>query len=131
MVLQLAAATATARATVTAATFAGREAGANGEGRDSDRCQNARNDSFHCNSPINLGMDGFLHSVPVAKGPRLQFGKPKTLFRMSVGSRAALPSAFGFDVSADGRRFLLPVGPEPAASSLVVIQNWESLLDKH
>ena len=78
-----------------------------------------------------LGMDGFLHSVPVAKGPRLQFGKPKTLFRMSVGSRAALPSAFGFDVSADGRRFLVPVGPEPAASSLVVIQNWESLLDKH
>lgn len=76
-----------------------------------------------------LGMDGVLYSVPVRSGPRLQFGRPVALFRVPVASRAVLPSAFGFDVASDGSRFLLPVVREPAVSSLVVIQNWEGLLE--
>lgn len=75
-----------------------------------------------------LGMDGLLYSVPVTIGSRLQFGVPVALFRIPVASRAALPSAFEFDVANDGSRFLMPVVRESAGSSLVVIQNWEWLL---
>jgi hypothetical protein len=51
------------------------------------------------------------------------------LFRVPVVSRAALPSVYQFDVAADGSRFLLPVVKESAASFLVVVQNWERLLN--
>jgi len=78
-----------------------------------------------------LGMDGFIYSVPVAMVPRLKVGTPVPLFRVSVASRAVLPSAFGFDVSTDGSRFLLPVVREPLNSHLVVIQGWESFLRRH
>jgi hypothetical protein len=71
-----------------------------------------------------LGLDGMLYSVPVS-GPG-KFGTPLPLFRVSIGSRAVLPSAYGFDVSPDGSRFLLPLAREPLNSHLVVVQGWES-----
>ena len=77
---------------------------------------------------VYLGMDGLLYSVPVSIGSRLRFGRPVALFRVSVATRATLPSAFEFDVAADGSRFLVPVLRESTVSSLVVIQNWEWLL---
>jgi Tol biopolymer transport system component len=77
---------------------------------------------------VYLGMNGLLYSVPVRIGSSLQFGKPVALFRMPVAARAALPSAFEFDVALDGSRFLVPVVAASGTSSLVVIQNWEWLL---
>ncbi len=73
-----------------------------------------------------LGLDGMLYSVPV--GGMRNFGAPAALFRIQLASRAVLPSAFGFDVSADGSRFLLPLVREPLNSHLVVVQGWESFL---
>jgi len=78
-----------------------------------------------------LGMDGFVYSVPIAMVPKVKLGTPAPLFHVSVASRAVLPSAFGFDVSTDGSRFLLPVVREPLNSHLVVIQGWESFLRRH
>lgn len=52
------------------------------------------------------------------------------LFRVPVASRAVLPTAFGFDVSADGSRFLLPTVREPLSWYLVVVQGWESFLKR-
>ena len=72
VILQLAAASTTARATITTATLSGREAGTNGEGRDSDHSQNARNDSFHCNSPFDLTSDS---RVDEAMQPLIRSGE--------------------------------------------------------
>jgi dipeptidyl aminopeptidase/acylaminoacyl peptidase len=73
-----------------------------------------------------LGLDGMLYSVRLERTG--QFGAPTPLFRVPVASRAVLPSAFGFDVSADGSRFLVPLVREPVNAHLVVVQAWESFL---
>jgi eukaryotic-like serine/threonine-protein kinase len=77
-----------------------------------------------------LGTDGVVYSVPITGGPRFRTGAPVALFRVPVASRAVLSTAFGFDVSADGSRFLLPAVREPRSSYLVVMQGWESLLKR-
>ena len=77
-----------------------------------------------------LGTDGVVYSVPIAAGPQFRAGAPVALFRISVASRAVLPTAFGFDVSADGSRFLVPAVREPLGSHLVVMQGWEALLKR-
>ena len=77
-----------------------------------------------------LGMDGFIHSVTVRIGQRLEVDEPVALFRLPVASRAGLPSQFGFDLAPDGSRFLLPVARETAPSALVVIEDWESLVHR-
>ena len=77
-----------------------------------------------------LGTDGVLYSVPVTTHPQFRAGAPVALFRIPVASRAVLATAFGFDVSADGSRFLVPVLREPLSSQLVVMQGWESFLKR-
>ncbi len=77
-----------------------------------------------------LGTDGVVYSVPIAAGPQFRAGAPVALFRVPVASRAVLSTAFGFDVSADGSRFLLPTVREPLTSYLVVMQGWESFLKR-
>lgn len=77
-----------------------------------------------------LGTDGVVYSVPIAGGPQFRAGAPAALFRVPVASRAVLSTAFGFDVSADGSRFLLPTVRGPLSSYLVVVQGWESLIKR-
>ncbi len=77
-----------------------------------------------------MGADGFLYGVPVSTGAQFRAGTPVPLFRIPIAARAALPTAFGFDVSADGKKFLLPVVQEPATPSLVVMLDWESFLKR-
>lgn len=77
-----------------------------------------------------LGTDGVVYSVSVAGGSQFRTGAPVALFRVPVASRAVLSTAFGFDVAADGSRFLFPVVREPLGSYLVVIQDWESFLKR-
>lgn len=74
-----------------------------------------------------LGFDGGIYAVPVTPGTPPRLGKPSLLFKVSTEARAAVHSVIGFDVSADGRRFLIPVVDETVEGpSIVVIQNWEA-----
>jgi serine/threonine-protein kinase len=71
---------------------------------------------------------GIVRAVPVKLGPQPEFGPAETLFTISTEARAAIHSLPGFDVSADGSRFVIPVVSAAEGPSIVVIQNWEGLL---
>jgi Tol biopolymer transport system component/DNA-binding winged helix-turn-helix (wHTH) protein len=73
-----------------------------------------------------LGFDGRVQAVPLRLSPKPEFGPATALFSISTEARAAIHSVLGFDVSADGKRFVIPTSPE--SPSLVVVQNWEALL---
>jgi DNA-binding winged helix-turn-helix (wHTH) protein len=75
-----------------------------------------------------LGFDGRVQSVPVRLSPKPHFGAATALFAISTEARAAIHSFLGFDVSADGQRFVIPVVSSLKAPSFVVVQNWEALL---
>ena len=75
-----------------------------------------------------LGFDGRVQAVPVRLSPKPDFGAATALFTISTEARAAIHSVAGFDVSADGQRFVIPVVSSVKAPSIVVVQNWELLL---
>jgi DNA-binding winged helix-turn-helix (wHTH) protein len=75
-----------------------------------------------------LGFDGRVQAVPVRLSPKPDFGAATALFTISTEARAAIHSVLGFDVSADGQRFVIPVVSSLKAPSIVVVQNWEALL---
>ena len=70
--------------------------------------------------------DGSVMAVPVAvSGSALQSGTPAVLFKGPPNQ------ASGWDVTADGKRFLFPVvGGENAQAPFTVVSNWMSLLKK-
>jgi dipeptidyl aminopeptidase/acylaminoacyl peptidase len=74
-----------------------------------------------------LGFDGRIEAVPVNLS-KPEFGPAKALFPISIEARAAIHSALGFDVSADGSRFAIAKAPQ--SPSIVVIHNWEALLPR-
>jgi Tol biopolymer transport system component len=76
-----------------------------------------------------LGTDGRLYAVPIALSAKPAFGPPIPLFTISTEARAVIHSGFGFDVSRDGKRFLVPTAPS-GGPSLIAIQNWEAALLK-
>ena len=78
-----------------------------------------------------LAADGRLYAVPITLSPKLRIAEPTPLFTISTEARAALHSSVGFDVSADGRRFLVPVITSSEKSDIVVIQNWEAALQRN
>ena len=71
---------------------------------------------------------GVVRAVPVKLGPQPEFGPAVALFTISTEARAAIHSLPGFDVSANGSRFVIPVVSAAEGPSIVVIQNWEGLL---
>jgi len=73
-----------------------------------------------------LAFDGKVYSVSVTLSVEPRFGVPLPLFTISTEARAAIHSVMGFDVSADGQRFIVVRALE--APSLVVVRNWETLL---
>src|SRR5204862_6580429 len=75
-----------------------------------------------------LDFDGRVQAVPVRLSPKPEFGPATALFTITTEARAAIHSVLGFDVSADGSRFIIPVVTSRASPSIVVIQNWEALL---
>jgi eukaryotic-like serine/threonine-protein kinase len=75
-----------------------------------------------------LDFDGRVQAVPLRLSPKPEFGHAKALFTITIEARAAIHSVMGFDVSADGNRFVIPVVTAPKSPSLVVVQNWEALL---
>ncbi len=75
-----------------------------------------------------LGFDGRVQAVPVRLSLKPNFGAAKALFSISTEARAAIHSFSGFDVSADGQRFVIPVVSSAGGPSIVVVHNWEGLL---
>src|SRR5262245_20380738 len=75
-----------------------------------------------------LDLQGRVQSIPVRLSPKPEFGAATPLFTITTEARAAIHSILGFDVSADGNRFVIPVVTSPERPSLVVIHNWEALL---
>lgn len=78
-----------------------------------------------------LGFDGRVRAVPVTLGARPKFGPTTGLFTISTDARAAVHAFLGFDVSADGQRFVIPVvNSAMEGPSVVVVQNWEAGLPR-
>ncbi len=77
---------------------------------------------------FHLGFNGKVYATPVNLSKKPSFGAAKELFTISTAARAAIHSLDGFDVSADGQRFVIPVTTSPENSALIVIQNWETAL---
>ena len=75
-----------------------------------------------------LAWDGQLTGVPIALAPKLKIGEPVAMFATSAEARAAIHSLPGFDVSADGQRFLIPIVTSAGKSEIVVMQNWEAAM---
>ena len=75
-----------------------------------------------------MGGDGTVYAVPLRLGAAASVGAPDALFQVSAESRAAVHALLGFDVSADGKQFVIPVVRSADKASLVVVQNWTSLL---
>ncbi len=72
-----------------------------------------------------LAFDGQIHAVPVTLGDRPTFGTPTALVTISTAARAAIHSIIGFDVSADGQRFVIPTVTSAEDPAIVITQNWE------
>lgn len=73
-----------------------------------------------------LAGDGRIYGVPISLLSKPKIGKPIPLVTISTEARAAVHSLVGFDVSADGQQFLIPIVASPEKSEIVVVQNWES-----
>jgi eukaryotic-like serine/threonine-protein kinase len=71
-----------------------------------------------------LGLDNVLYAVEVhGKG---QIGKPKALFRVPGIPQFATSRDFQFDVSPDGKRFILPATGSVVPPPFTVVENWQS-----
>lgn len=72
---------------------------------------------------LYLSLDNWLHAVPVT-GP-LQFGEQEALFRIPGVPQFGTASDFQFDVTRDGRRFIMSTTGSAAPPDFTVIQNWQ------
>jgi Tol biopolymer transport system component len=73
-----------------------------------------------------LDFAGHVQAVTIKLSPTPQFGPATSLFTISTEARGAIHSVVGFDVSADGERFVIARALD--GPSLVITQNWEALL---
>jgi len=86
-------------------------------------------------TPAGIAADGKITAVPV-KGiigggkPSFEAGTPVALFDANI-AHAGLDTAFEYDVTADGNRFLIDTGPRGGpATQLTAVANWEARLRK-
>jgi len=74
-----------------------------------------------------LGWDGQVYAVPIAfRAAAVRAGRPEALFTIDAEARSTLHSVVSFDVSAGGRRFVIPSITPGETSTLVVLPDWES-----
>ncbi|MBI1955862.1 MAG: PD40 domain-containing protein, partial [Acidobacteria bacterium] len=74
-----------------------------------------------------IALDGKLMAVPIKGEESLEIGTPQALFETrTAGGASALPTSLAqYDVSSDGQRFLMNVGPEAASTiPITVVLNW-------
>ena len=74
-----------------------------------------------------------MHPTSIDGGltPAFESGPPVPLFTISTEARAAIHETLGFDVSADGKRFVIPTVTSKEDPAIVVVQDWETLLLKN
>ena len=73
---------------------------------------------------------GSVMAVVVAAMPTFAAGLPVRLFDLQPGNTARRPREIGYDVSADGRRFLVSTPPEqPQPRGIAVVLNWQRELN--
>ena len=72
-----------------------------------------------------LGLDGTLMAVPIVSGDTFQADRPRPLFATGVDTTTGVVW-HQYDISPDGRRFLIDV--PLSAPSLAVVVNWPALL---
>jgi Tol biopolymer transport system component len=78
-----------------------------------------------------ISPDGKLMAVEVKTAPTFEAGVPKALFQTEIEGGGGVQAVFRYDVSADGRRFLINTVPGQAASAPVtVVLNWTAGLKK-
>jgi Tol biopolymer transport system component len=79
-----------------------------------------------------LAPDRVLMAVPVKAGAPLQIGRPTALFRTRLEYLGLQGPFFmaGYDVTADGQRFLLNAAPEQVVVPIDVLLNWTAVLNK-
>ena len=70
-----------------------------------------------------VGLDNSFQAVTV-RGP-LDFAEPHVLFHIPGAGQYGTTRDFQFDVSADGKRFLMPTTGSVAPLPLTVIENWQ------
>jgi hypothetical protein len=81
-----------------------------------------------------IAADGKIMAVDVKTAPKFEAGAPKALFdpRMAIGGPAY--TYFRYDVTADGKRFLVNSvagAPESSASTpITVVLNWQAALKR-
>lgn len=74
-----------------------------------------------------LAFDGRVYAVPLAYGSMaIHAGQPQPLFTIDAEARSTIHSVVSFDVSADGKRFVIPSMTPGESSALVVLKDWES-----
>jgi len=81
-----------------------------------------------------ISADSKMMAVDVTINPVFKPGIAKTLFQTSIHGGATSRQLFGYDVAADGKRFLInssmaDTGPV-AATTITVVTNWTALLKK-
>ena len=87
---------------------------------------------------LRLGAAGRIMAVPIQPGATFSFGNPQMVvdkpFGGDPGSTAVTLSGRTYDVSPDGRRFLLIKSPVPndaaATGQIVVVQHWDEELKR-
>ena len=63
----------------------------------------------------------------VTKGESLEFGKPERLFAYHPALRIFRSGMINYDVSNDGKKFLLVVVADENTKPLTLLSNWSSL----
>jgi len=78
-----------------------------------------------------LSPDGKMMAVPVATGASFEAGSPVALFQTHRRQPISSQDLFSYDVSADGKRFLIATKlDEGNAAPLSVLLNWASEMEK-
>jgi eukaryotic-like serine/threonine-protein kinase len=77
-----------------------------------------------------LDLAGRIQATSMKLSPHPKLGPSKILFSIATEARASIHSVLGFDVSADGQRFVIPTVSAAEGPSLVILQNWEALLPR-
>jgi dipeptidyl aminopeptidase/acylaminoacyl peptidase len=74
-----------------------------------------------------LDPERILMSVAVTTRPEFRVSEPQSLFQTYQSVKVIYATSFGYDVSPDGRRFLVNSGaPAPPAREISVLLNWQS-----
>jgi hypothetical protein len=81
---------------------------------------------------LHFSLDNQLMAVDVVGGAAFRTGIPKPLFSAPTGLRSrAMATGYRWDVSADGRKFLMSASAgESSRQPLVVVLNWMEMLKK-